>query len=95
MKIRQHIPNFIDDINPKQNEVEISNEIFNLEWVKKWSIGEFKKIPFWRYSQSKPSMFGRDIEWTLIAEWKSENGHYWWVIGYSSESLNLPEFTGE
>jgi len=89
MILRQHIPNFCSDIDPKQYEVNNTEELLALDVVKSW---KFVDMPakFHQYSQSK-----HENEYLLIAEYEEEEKRKWWVIGYLSEKPTLPEFKGD
>lgn len=91
MIFRTHIANFCSGIDPKEYEVNTTDELLALNTVKDWKhhiIGG--PIPFYQYSQSK-----HGSEYLLIAEYKKEEKHIWWVIGYLSEKPKLPEFIGD
>ena len=87
MKITQHVPNYISGCDPRVTEFESLEELLEIEWVKQWSTHDMKDLPFWRYSESKGKY---DI--ILMAEWKEGDKHTWWVLGYLSESVGLPEW---
>ncbi len=87
MILRKHIPNYVDGAEPAQWEVATKEELLALEWVAVWRDDSFEGLPFSRYSQS---LHGK--EYLLMGEWRNENKHKWWVIGYISEDAGLPEF---
>lgn len=89
MIIRKHIPGSVSGIEPQQCEVSSQAELLALDWVVTWGSDEIDGAPFWRYSQSK-----HGEEYLLMGEWKNDTGHKWWVIGYMSESADLPGFRG-
>lgn len=86
MKITQHVPNYIDG-DHQTAEFGSLEELLEIDWVKSWSTHDMKDLPFWRYSESNGS---QDI--ILMGEWKEGDKHSWWVIGYLSESVGLPEW---
>jgi len=86
VKMRQHLPDSIDT-DPTEITFESLAELLQIEWVASWSNEIFDGIPFWRYSQSQ-----HGDEWMLIAEWKEGDKHRWWVLGYLSDNVGLPEF---
>ena len=87
IEIRRHIPTYVEGESSERAVVQDSNELLALPWVSSWADDRFKGVPFWRFSQSSNGK-----EWLLMAEWKNGTGHKWWVIGYLSESVGLPEF---
>ena len=86
MKIRQHIPSFIDGAEPYRDTVANADELLNLNWVKQWNLLN-EGLSFYRYSKAE---YGP--EWLLMAEWKSDDKHIWWVIGYMDSDIDLPTF---
>ena len=92
IKLRQHIPNF-SDCDPQEWEVDTISELFDLDWVK-FFTEDFDGLPFYRFSQKKicPGINGN--KYTLIAEWKNQKEHKWWVVGYLSRRIELPKFLG-
>jgi len=87
IKLRQHIPNF-SDFDPQEWEVDTISELFDLDWVK-FFTKDFDGLPFYRFSQKK-----HGNKYTLIAEWKNQKEHKWWVVGYLSRKIELPKFLG-
>ena len=97
MHIKQHIPNFFDGIEPKTWEFNNLEELLSIDWIKDWqtlSTGNIEEggiidegLPFYRYSQSK-----HGDSYLLMAEWKDEKNHKWWVLGYLSGDVGLPKF---
>ena len=88
MKITKHIPNFVDTIEKHLPDVvENTEELLSLEWIKNFSEFDFDSVPFWRYSTSEYTG-----DFLLMAEWKNDKNHKWWVIGYVDERPDLPEF---
>jgi len=97
MILRRHIPNFCSGIDPKQYEVNNTEELLALDVVKSWKFDVVKSWKFvdvfrkfHQYSQSK-----HGNGYLLIAEYEEEEEHKWWVIGYLSEKPALPEFKGD
>jgi len=90
MKIRQHIPHFVDTNNKQNVEFKTLEELINIPWVKDWSL------------EKKFSRFSIDIDndnkskipsAMLMAEFN--NGKIWWVVGRISNlepTLNLPKW---
>lgn len=87
MEIKQHVPNFVDGIEPRHAFFKTIEELLAIPWVNAWADDGYKGLPFWRFSQSK---YGD--QYLLMAEWKNENDHRWWVIGYMTEPTDLPNF---
>lgn len=87
MKIRRHIPGFVDVDPPEDIEFRSIEELLAIEWLKNDRENDFDGIPFWRHSQSR---YGD--EWLLLSEWKGNGVHKWWVVGYLSDDMGLPEF---
>lgn len=87
IKFKRHIPNFIDTGTPASVGFKNIDEILLSDWVKDWSERTFKGVPFWRFSKGKSGK-----SWLLIAEWKNDEDHTWWVVGYLDQDCDLPEF---
>ena len=87
MILRKHIPNFVSGENPLQWRVTSKDELLEIGWVNQWSKDDFEGVPFYRYSQSK-----HGDEYLLMGEWKDNAKYKWWVIGYMSDNIGLPEF---
>ena len=87
MELRKHIPNSCDGVKPEQWSFLDQAGLLNVPWVKEWANDEYFDLPFSQYSQSK---YGKG--WLLMAEWKNDIDHKWWVIGYLSDDVGLPEF---
>jgi len=91
MKIRQHVPGFIEGHVAKRAEVETLAELLELDQVKSWRMNYIEgplDIPFWRFS--KAQAFKTSKEWMLMAEWKDNKDHKWRVIGYLDTDVDLP-----
>lgn len=87
IKLRQHVPNYVQvSADPKVWEAETIEELLEIEWVKSWSVN-YNSLPFYRYSQGT---YGN--EYILMGEWKNDETHEWFVIGYLSCDAQLPEF---
>lgn len=88
MILRKHVPNSCTNGDePERWSFVDQDELLALLWVKQWASDKYFNLPFSRYSQRK---YGN--EWILMAEWKNKIEHKWWVIGYLSDDIGLPEF---
>ena len=92
MEIRRHIPGFVDVDVPEPIKVNSLKELLETDWMKSARENRFDGVSFWRYSQSPPLELERGGEWTVLAEYKSDSKHKWWVIGYISGDIGLPKF---
>ncbi len=86
MILRKHIPSMCDGVKEEQWQVESTDELLELDWVKSWHK-DFDGLPFSQFSQSKDG-----DEYLLMAEWRKGAVRKWWVLGYLSEDAGLPEF---
>ena len=86
MEIIQHIPNFISGVRPKKFIVDNINDVLDLDWVKAWK-DDVNEVPFYRYSKSEYCG-----EYQLIAEYRNSKHHKWYVVGFMTESAELPNF---
>ena len=86
IRLRQHIPSCCEGPDPQEWEVDTVSELFDLDWVKSFIEDD---LPFYRFSQSK-----HGNEYLLLAEWKNQREHKWWVVGYLSRKIELPKFLG-
>lgn len=87
MQIRSHIPNMIEGVNSATTTFKTKDELLNIDWINNWCKNLFDGVPFWRYSEWK-----HGDEWLLMAEYKNDNQHKWWVVGFLSDKIGLPEF---
>lgn len=104
MKIKQHIPRFVDTGNaPEENGFNTTEELLGIPWVKKWTESDC----FARFSVSYPKPMPKKMQAAfpnyqsrllplLMAEFKT--GAYW-VVGYLMDVQkpldNLPKFVEE
>lgn len=91
MKIRQHIPNFID-VYQRQDSIDFSNyeELIEIPFVKQW-MKVMDNNAFIRLSIA--SNYG-DNHSLLMGEWENKSK---WVIGYIDQTTVdwLPEWEKE
>jgi hypothetical protein len=100
IRIRQHIPGFIEGATPKRAEAATIHELLAEPWLKSWEDGDLiakrdpatgetavSLRPFYRWSVA------RDGHPMLMAE--LDEGRHWWVVGYletDGEPIDLPEW---
>ena len=81
--IKQHIPNFIDGVDPKNATLQSVADLDIIDWIRSWK----ESAGFHRFSQSAD--YGRYL---LMAEYSG--GAEWWVVGYLDQNIpGLPEWT--
>lgn len=87
MKFRQHIPAFVDGIDPLQlDNVTIEDVLSN---YKKWNQGQDEFAYY--YSLIGDGEF--EYKAHLMCQWKEEDKYRWYVLGYMSEiPLSLKEW---
>ena len=90
-KITQYRPGFFSGFKNSIVEFETTEELLNIDFVKKFSKfpnGENDK-KFYRYSINEVNGHNQKF---LMAEY--DNGYKWWVIGLINESakVDLPEW---
>lgn len=79
-KIEMYRPGFVDD-DGKEYEFETTIDLLSIE-----DVNRFSEIPnFHRFSISR-----RGEKFILMAEYK--DGFEWWVVGYMSQRVDLPEW---
>lgn len=78
---RQHIPNFVDVERPAAIPFETTEDLLSLEIVQRYG--------------KRPDFSHFAIRDNLLIE-VSDDGHYWWVIGYIEhpEQIKLPKWDG-
>jgi hypothetical protein len=91
IRLVQHIPNFVDGVDPKIVTCGSQTELLAVPWVAHYANGELiarngevRRRPFWGYSLSDDR---------LMAEY--DEGRHWWVIGTITdgrEMLDLPKW---
>ena len=73
MMVRQHIPNFVDGVEPGKAMVESLADLDQVQWIRSWRYyGDF-----YRFSQTPDGC--------LMAEFQS--GAEYWVIGYLEQPM--------
>uniref|UniRef100_A0A6M3J1R8 Uncharacterized protein n=1 Tax=viral metagenome TaxID=1070528 RepID=A0A6M3J1R8_9ZZZZ len=80
---RNYIPNFVEGVESKIIEVETTEQLLSLSFIKKWKDDK----DFYRFSKSK---YFEDY-YLLMAEFKE--GKVWWVVGYltgEKDKVELP-----
>lgn len=86
MKIKKHIPGFVEGGTPIEKTFTTETELLNMEFVKNWEQDK----GFYRFSLND---YADNIK-LLMAEF--DNGRKWWVVGLiifePGEKLNLPEW---
>jgi len=80
--LTKHIPNFIDGAETKEWEFNNIYDLCHIDYVLSFNR-LFDSIPFYQYSKA---------DGMLMAEYKNDVDHKWWVIGYLSGDVNLPVF---
>lgn len=86
MKIRQHVPNFVDIPPAPEEEFNSPEELLAIPWVVNFK--GLRGDKFDKFVKSKH----RD-SYLLMATY--ENGKHWWVVGYLDGEPNfLPEWDG-
>lgn len=84
MKVKQHIPNFVSGVDPKEVIVSSQEELLSIPFVVTFRY----LVEFFRYSISNNKY--------LIAEYKG--GGEWWVVAHLYEidcELSLPVWNSE
>lgn len=83
MKIKQHIPGFVD-VDPQSGEFSTLEELLAIPFVARWS----KDHNFLRYSKS------RELLMVELSPTKSDPAGSHWVLGYLSDptSVDLPQW---
>mgnify|MGYP006263458053 CR=1 FL=1 len=89
IKIKQHIPGFVDGMEPAHDVVVSLEALLALPYVGIWTEGEIEIPPFHQFSIAKPEGL-EDGAALLMAE--MDKGREWYVVGYlqSDEPINLP-----
>ena len=91
MKVRQHIPNFMD-VPRVEVSVETVSEMLGTEFIRGWSVRD----DFHRFSVIPPSL-PQQPQWTLMAE--LHEGAQWWVVAHFDPPegmvIDLPEWKRE
>lgn len=77
MEFKEHIPSFIDNIEPKTHVFNSLDGLLAIPFVKKFS----DNTDFSHYAVS---------DHKLMAIYKNNNGVSWWVLGYLSDQVDLP-----
>ena len=72
----QHIPSFVDGVQPERGTVATTEELLALPWVGKWTFMRKGKFERWSYA---PYLTGT-ARGLLIAEY--DDG--WWVVAHTS-----------
>lgn len=105
MHIKQHIPNFVDGVDPEHADFSTLEELLAIPFVHQWTRHPVRDEPdkgFHRFSIS-PRGNNPDSDWKradgytdalLMCERKA--GFEWWVVGYitpleDAMKLGLPE----
>ena len=77
IKARQHRPNWVEtDADNRSCEVETTEDLLNVEWVKKYMEWE----QFHSFCKSSQNLM---IE--------NKDGTWWWVVAYIEGELDLEE----
>lgn len=77
-KIRQHVPGWIEGVEPKTAEFDTLDALLAIQWVAFWK----GRHDFYRFSLDKNR---------LMAE--CQKGRIWHVVGYLEESVDgLPKW---
>lgn len=77
MRVRQHVPSFVDGVDPEKTYVFSPEELERLEFVRRWKDQQmFYRFAIHRhYYQSS----GEDTH-LMLAEF--DHGKQWWVVAY-------------
>jgi hypothetical protein len=87
LTITQHVPNFVDGVEPKHAEFNCVEELLVIPWVDSWKQDSDKLRPFHRFSVER----NYRGESTLMIE--RNCGRWWWVIGFiRGGDVDLPEW---
>ena len=103
MQIIEHIPNWAEGFEPREDHFDNLDELMELDWVKKWSepvptqvwtdvlSGEEKVIESQGKEFHRFSQSPHGSRYLLMVEFNE--GTEWWVVGYLSEAVEgLPEW---
>lgn len=84
ISILQHIPNFVEGIEPQKITVANTAELLVIPFIKRWS----EDPRFYRFSISKRQR--SDVRSDLLMAELDKNKE-WWVVGYLTGDVDLPE----
>lgn len=83
-QIRQHIPGFVDGIEPAEATFSTLDELLSVPFVARFREIVDPGKPFHRFSYSEDGNL-------LMAEY--DEGRSWWVVGYLREAVDgLPNW---
>lgn len=86
MRVRQHIPSFVDGVEPVKTYVFTAAELERLEFIHRWTEQQM----FHRFAVHRHYYQRHDEDLHLmLAEF--DHGHKWWVIAYleGDDSLEI------
>jgi hypothetical protein len=96
IRVRQHIPGFVDTHPPYSTEVDSLAALLAIPWIASWAHddlvakdGHVSVRPFYRWSVADRGTSRQ----TLMAEF--ENGDHFWVVAFldSDQPIDLPDWT--
>lgn len=88
MRVRQHVPSFVDGVEPRKTYVFNTEDLEQLEFIRHWSQQQM----FYRFSVHRnyydPEFDGKGTH-LMLAEF--DHGKHWWVIAYlrGDDSLEI------
>ena len=82
MRVRQHIPSFVDGVEPAKTYVFNAEALEKLEFIHRWSEQQM----FYRFAVHRNYF---DDMHLMLAEF--DGGKHWWVIAYlkGDDSLKI------